>query len=140
MGWMGQLLGGGRGSSLWRRDVYKLCSHEWFSDHVSPSVGKGNHTLFWTDVWLGGVRFVSGLAVPPQVLPDYFIQFSYIGRSEKVWRPISQDIWFATVWEIWKERNNRLFMDKTCSTLQVADKIKSLTFMWPEGEIHYSSL
>ena len=53
----GRLLGGGRGSSLWWRDVHDLCSHEWFSDHVSRLVGKGNHTLFWTNVWLGGVSF-----------------------------------------------------------------------------------
>jgi len=48
-------LDGGHGSSLWWRDVHELCSQEWFSDHVSRSVGKVNHTLFWTDVWLGGV-------------------------------------------------------------------------------------
>jgi len=81
-------------------------------------------TFFFLDGWLG----IS--AVPLQFLPNHFIQFSYIGRSEKVWRSISPVIWFATVWEIWKERHNRLFTDKTCSTLQMVDKIKSLTFMW----------
>jgi hypothetical protein len=29
--------------------------------------------------------------------------------------------WFATVWEIWKERNNRLFTYKSCSVLQMVD-------------------
>jgi len=39
-------------------------------------------------------------------------------------------IWYYTVWEILKERNNRLFNDKECSTSHIVDKIKSLTFMW----------
>jgi hypothetical protein len=43
---------------------------------------------------------------------------------------ISQVIWFATVREIWKERNNRLFNDKECSVIQVVDKIKALAFRW----------
>ena len=29
----------------------------WFSNHVSHSVGNGKFTLFWLDVWVGGVSF-----------------------------------------------------------------------------------
>jgi len=74
--------------------------------------------------WLG----ISAAA--PQFLPDHFIHFSFLGGSGKVCQSILQVIWFATIWKIWKERNNRLFTDKTCSIPQVVDKIKSLTFMW----------
>ena len=49
----GWLVGDGRGSSLWWRDVHDLCREEWFSDHVSRLVGNGKQTLFWTDAWLG---------------------------------------------------------------------------------------
>jgi len=41
-----------------------------------------------------------------------------------------QVLWFATMWEIWKERNNMIFNAKECSILQVVDKIKALFFMW----------
>ena len=27
----------------------------WFNSHVRRSVGDGKNTLFWTDVWVGGV-------------------------------------------------------------------------------------
>ena len=47
---------------------------------------------------------------------------------------ILQAIWFATVWEIWKERNNRVFNEKKCSIHQVVDKIKSTTFMCLKGK------
>jgi hypothetical protein len=53
----GRLLSGGRESSLWWRDIHDLCREEWFSDHVSRSVGDGKTTCFWTDVWLGRVSF-----------------------------------------------------------------------------------
>ena len=33
-------------------------------------------------------------------------------------------------WEIWKERNNRLFNGKERPVYKVVDKIKSLAFMW----------
>ena len=50
-------MGGGREASLWWCDVHALCREEWFSDHLTRYVGSGKHTLFWTDVWLGGVSF-----------------------------------------------------------------------------------
>ena len=74
--------------------------------------------------WLG----VSAVA-PSQVLA-HFTQFSVSGGIGNKRRSITQVIWFATVWEIWKERNNRLFNDKQSTVTQVVDKIKSLTFRW----------
>ena len=53
----GWLKGGGRKASTWWRDVHALCREEWFIDHVSRSVGNRKNTLFWSDVWLGGVSF-----------------------------------------------------------------------------------
>jgi len=74
--------------------------------------------------------------VAPQHLQKHFIQFSYIAGSSKVRQSILQVIWFATVWEIWKERYNRLFTDKIYTVTQVVDKIKSLTFMWLKAKFN----
>jgi len=43
---------------------------------------------------------------------SHFNQFSFIGSAAKSKQHILQAIWFATVWEIWKERNNRAFNEK----------------------------
>jgi len=43
---------------------------------------------------------------------------------------ILQVIWLATVWEIWKDRNNKKFKATDSSILQVVDRIKLLTFKW----------
>jgi hypothetical protein len=74
----------------------------------------------------------------PFVVADHFNQFSFGGGYSKVWCSILQVIWFASVWKIWKERNNRLFNGKECMIVQVVDKIKSLAFMWLK--VKYASL
>jgi len=74
--------------------------------------------------WLGVV------AVLPIEAASHFYQFSFLGGAAKSRWSILQVISFATVWEIWKERNNRIFNAKECSILQVVDKIKSVTYMW----------
>jgi hypothetical protein len=66
-----------------------------------------------------------------QSLTAHFTQFNYVGGSSKdVCQSILQVIWYAIVWELWKERNNRLFIDINCSVIQLVEKIKSLIFMW----------
>ena len=81
-------------------------------------------------VWYFINRWIGiSAGVPAQVL-HHFHQFSFSGRISKKRRSILQVIWFAKIWEIWKERNYRLFNDKECSVIHVVDKIKSLTFRW----------
>jgi len=53
----GRLLGGGRETSMWWRDISAMCREEWFANHVSRSVGNGENTFFWSDVWCGGEEF-----------------------------------------------------------------------------------
>jgi hypothetical protein len=40
---------------MWWRDICILREEGWFNSHVSRFVGDGKNTLFWTDVWVGGV-------------------------------------------------------------------------------------
>jgi hypothetical protein len=51
----GRVCEGGRDVSVWWRDICTLRADGWFHNHVSQSVGEGKNTLFWTDVWVGGV-------------------------------------------------------------------------------------
>ena len=53
----GQLCEGGRAASSWSRDIAALWSEVWFHGNVNRFVGDGKNTLFWTDVWLGGMSF-----------------------------------------------------------------------------------
>jgi len=53
----GQLCEGGRAPSSWWRDIAALRSEDWFHGNVNRFVGDGKNTLFWKDLWLGGMSF-----------------------------------------------------------------------------------
>jgi hypothetical protein len=83
------------------------------------NVGKWKHLLtcyyiviFFGAVWYFILRWLGIYSVMPYDISGHFNQFSFIGGAAKSKRSILQVIWFATVWEIWKERNNRVFNDK----------------------------
>jgi len=39
-------------------------------------------------------------------------------------------IWFACVWEIWKDRNNRVFKNTGSNPSVLIEKIKLNSFLW----------
>jgi hypothetical protein len=88
------------------------------------------HCNIFGAIWHYTYRWLNVSSVSPFTVGDHFIQFTALGGLVKARQSILQVLWFATSWEIWKERNNRLFNGKQCSTLQVVDKIKSLSFLW----------
>jgi hypothetical protein len=46
----------------------------------------------------------------PNNAPNHFNQFSFLGGVAKSKQNILQAIWFATVWEIWKEETTGYLM------------------------------
>jgi len=88
-----------------------------------------NCNLFGS-VWNHILQWIGVSAVMPVSVVDHFVQFNYFGGAAKSRRSILQVIWFATAWEIWKERNKRIFNAHESSIMQVVDKIKSVTFKW----------
>jgi len=68
-------------------------------------------------VWHYIYRSLGISSVTPCYVADHFNQFSNASAGAKAWRSIMQVLWFATVWEIWKERNNMLFNRKEFSIL-----------------------
>ena len=53
----GRVREGGREASVWWRDISVLQTEEWLHGNVSQFVGDGKNTLFWFEVWVGGVSF-----------------------------------------------------------------------------------
>jgi len=86
-------------------------------------------------VWNYIYRWIGVTMVNPCYVEDHFNQFTYAGGGSKAQRSIMQVLWFATVWEIWKERNNRIFNAKECSILQVLDKIKAISYVWLKAKL-----
>jgi len=81
-------------------------------------------------VWYHIYSWLGWHTTIPYEAVNHFIQFNYGGGVSKLRQSILHLIWFATVWEIWKERNNRIFNAKECSIAVLVDKIKLLSYRW----------
>lgn len=66
----------------------------------------------------------------PTDISNHFIQFGNIAGGSKARRSIMHLIWLSCTWEIWKQRNNMIFNNMDCSTVQILEKIKSHSFWW----------
>jgi len=83
------------------------CGSTKTSNHLFLHCNIFGSILHFINRWIG----TSGAAL--FYVSDHFNQFGFSGGISKVRSSIIQAIWFATMWEIWKERNNMLFNDKS---------------------------
>ncbi|AES64862.1 hypothetical protein MTR_2g031500 [Medicago truncatula] len=44
-------------------------------------------------------------------------------------------IWLASVWTIWKEKNNRVFKNTTSNLHLLLEKVKLLSFVWLKAKL-----
>lgn len=94
------------------------------------------HCQYFGSVWIYIHSWLGVSTIIHSCVADHFNQFRYVGGGgSKVRISIIQLIWYATMWNIWKERNNRLFTGKECSILQSVNKIKALTLMWLKAKL-----
>ena len=116
---------------LFRRQVINFDAQACVGE--SGEMETSSHLLLHCDMFGSGwyfiLRWLGIYFVLPSDVISHFIQFSFLCGAAKSKRSILQVIWYATMWEIWKERNNRVFNNKICSIQLVVDKIKSLNFM-----------
>ena len=99
-------------------------------DFVESSSHLFLHCNIFGSVWHLIYSWIGVSVINPFYVPDHFHQFSFSGGFGKKRRSILQVIWYATVWEIRKERNNRLFKGKESPVFQVVDRIKFISYMW----------
>jgi hypothetical protein len=80
----------------------------------------------WYHVWQWlGISSVSSVDIR-----QHFNQFTGLPGMPRNTRLYLKVIWFATVWAIWKERNNRLFQTTVSDPSVLADKVKLNSFLW----------
>jgi len=69
-------------------------------------------------------------SVPSGELRPHFIQFTKMAGMPVFSHLFLRIIWFATVWVIWKERNNRVFQNTISTLLILIEKAKLNSFLW----------
>ena len=80
----------------------------------------------WQQVqnWIG----VSG--VDHQSIQTHFIQFSSCLGGSRERRSFLQLLWLLCIWLVWNDRNNRLFNNSHCSTMDLLEKVKFHSYRW----------
>ena len=74
--------------------------------------------------WLG-ISFV-----PSGLLFDHFIQFSNLTGMPRYSHNYFQVIWVASIWAIWKDRNNCIFNNAVIDPHIILEKVKQVSFLW----------
>ena len=80
----------------------------------------------WVEVrlWLGIY------AVSPGDVRHHYQQFTKIAGMPRCSHTFLTIIWFATVWVLWKERNNRVFQNTVATPFTLIEKVKLNSFFW----------
>jgi hypothetical protein len=94
-------------------------------------------TSLWFHVWLWlGISSVSS-----GDLRQHFIQFTNMAGMPRSTLVYFRIIWFASVWVLWKERNDRVFQNVASDTSTLMAKVKLNSSLWlksKQGLFSYS--
>lgn len=80
----------------------------------------------WSHVW----RWLHLSLVLPADIRQFFIQFTFMAGSPRFTHSFLQIIWFASVWVLWKERNNRVFQNSLSDPSTLVEQVKMHSFLW----------
>jgi len=95
----------------------------------------GTFGSIWSLVfhWLGISSVIGG------ELRHHFLQFTHMAGLPRSTHLHLRVIWFASVWVIWKERNNRVFNNVVTAPPILLEKIKLNSFLWLKSKrAHFS--
>jgi hypothetical protein len=80
----------------------------------------------WSLVW----QWLQISSINSCVLCDHFYHFCHMAGMPRSSHSFFKVIWFACVWNIWKERNNRVFNNNTSDPNTISDNVKLTSFLW----------
>ena len=100
------------------------CGSTESSDHLFLLCNQFSKVWYLVRQWLGVYT------TDPSTLVDHFIQFGTLAGYTKARCSFMYLIWFATLWVMWKERNDGLFRTKENSFSQLLENIRLLYYLW----------
>ncbi|KEH29417.1 transmembrane protein, putative [Medicago truncatula] len=68
--------------------------------------------------------------VPSRLLTDHFLQFSNLAGMPRSSHTYFKVIWLASIWAIWKDRNNYIFKNAVLDPQIILEKVKWDSFLW----------
>jgi len=84
----------------------------------------------FSSLWVQVLQWLGISLVLPADIRLHCIQFTHMASLPRVTHSFLTVIWFAFVWAIWKERDNRIFQNKASDSLILVEKVKLNSFLW----------
>ena len=106
------------------------CNAEETACHLFLSCAIFGHVWLFVLQWLG-ISFVATDRVH-----GHFHQFSHIAGLPWFTHSFMTLLWLASVWKIWKERNNWVFNQKALDLHQITDTIKHVSYQWLKASMN----
>jgi hypothetical protein len=88
------------------------------------------HCNIYGALWYNVQTWLGIYLVPPGELRHHFIQFTRLSGLPRTTHLFFTVIWFATIWVIWKDRNNRVFRNTSVTLSTLIEKVKLHSFLW----------
>lgn len=80
-------------------------------------------------IWLELLKWVDSMFIMPQSVFNHWLCWN-AGASNKKMIKGFRLIWHATIWVIWKARNDKIFNDKVKEVLEIVEEVKVLSWRW----------
>ena len=115
------------------------CGEELFRMRILCAYGCGesmsaNHLFLECDVpntvWLHVRHWIGIPTVFPCQVMEHHSQFTLLAGIPRSSQCVFKVIWFACVWVIWKDRNDRVFKNTGSHSSVLREKIKLHSFLW----------
>jgi hypothetical protein len=84
----------------------------------------------FSSIWYLVLRWLGISAVMPGDLRHHFHQFIHLAGLPRSTHLHLRVIWFASVWVVWKERNNCAFNNAVSNPSTLLEKVKLHSFLW----------
>lgn len=120
-----------RENMLWRRVLQVHGSECVYGCGVHETV---NHLFIGCDIfsslWTHVLHWLCISSVLSGDIRQHLFQFTNMAGLPRATYSFLKIIWFASVWAIWKERNNRVFQNMACDSSIIVEKVKLNSFLW----------
>ena len=111
------------------------CGHPESAKHLF--LDSNIFSSLWYQVWL----WLGISSVNPGDIRHHFQQFTNMAGLPPDTHLFLRIILFATVWVLWKEKNNHIFQNTVCSSYDLIEKVKLNSFLWlkaKQATFHYN--
>jgi hypothetical protein len=81
-------------------------------------------------VWVLIFHWLGFSFVCPGNIKDHYTQFTRLAGLPRPSYSYLKVIWLASIWEIWKDRNNCIFKSTVTDPHRILDKVKRVSFLW----------